>query len=325
MNKIKKVCLTENDIINQYLSKLNFKKKESFNFKNDGALLLNKQGKQIIVTNDSIVESIDFFKDDQPESIAQKIVTYNLSDLSAMGAKPYSYTLSLLISHKVDKIWIKKFKNKLLFFQKKYNFFLLGGDIGKSNQINISANFFGYINHNSYIKREFPMLGDIIWATGNIGESFIGLLILTNKLKVESKIKKYFLNKYFFPKPCLLGEEISNFVNCAIDISDGFLGDLSKLLNNSLGAELNSSAFPFSINAKKLINTKAINSFSLLKSGDDYELIFTTTNQNESKILNIFKRNNYKISKVGRIIEKKGIFIDKKKLLKSNISYQYIF
>ena len=122
-----------------------------------------------------------------------------------------------------------------------------------------------------------------------------------------------------------MGEEISNFVNCAIDISDGFLGDLSKLLNNSLGAELNSSAFPFSINAKKLINTKAINSFSLLKSGDDYELIFTTTNQNESKILNIFKRNNYKISKVGRIIEKKGIFIDKKKLLKSNISYQYIF
>ena len=38
-NSNNQIILTENFIINNYLKKLNFKKKESFNFENDGAYL----------------------------------------------------------------------------------------------------------------------------------------------------------------------------------------------------------------------------------------------------------------------------------------------
>ena len=74
------ISISENDIIYKYLKKLNFNKAESFHFKNDGAFLKTKSNKVIIVTNDSINENIDFFRNDAPESVAQKIVTYNLSD-----------------------------------------------------------------------------------------------------------------------------------------------------------------------------------------------------------------------------------------------------
>ena len=47
--------------------------------------LKSKKNKDIIVTSDSIIEGVDFFKKDSPESVAQKIITYNLSDLSSMG------------------------------------------------------------------------------------------------------------------------------------------------------------------------------------------------------------------------------------------------
>ena len=115
MTKNKKK-ISESQIINKYLCSLNFNKKETFNFKNDGALLKSQKNKDIVVTNDSIIEDVDFFKNDSPESIAQKITTYNLSDLSSMGAVPYCYTLNLSLNSLINDLWINKFTKKLFFF-----------------------------------------------------------------------------------------------------------------------------------------------------------------------------------------------------------------
>ena len=318
--------LFENDIIHRYLKKLNFQKKETFNFKNDGAFLKKKNNKEIVVTNDTIVESVDFFKFDDPESIAQKIITYNLSDLSSMGATPYCYTLSLSLPKWICKIWIKKFTKKLFFLQKKHDFFLLGGDISKSKEILISANFYGYIQKNLIIKREFPKIGDTIWVTGNIGESYIGLLLKKNKLFLNKIYQKYFFNKYLYPEPCMIGSKIKKVSTSAIDISDGFYGDLSKLFDKqNIGADIMFSQIPFSRKAKHLLKNNLINANSLLTGGDDYQLIFTTPTNQDRKILILSKNNNCKISKVGRIIDKKGIFIDGKKILNSRQSFQYFF
>ena len=317
--------LSENDIIYKYLKKLNFKKKETFNFKNDGAFIKKKKNKEIVVTNDTIIESIDFFKNDKPESIAQKIITYNLSDLSSMGATPYSYTLSLSLPKGIKEEWISKFSNKLFYLQKKYKIFLLGGDISKANQIYISSNFFGYVNKKLIIKREFSKPGDSIWVTGNIGESYIGLLLKLKKLNLDIQTKKYFINKYLYPKPCMLGPKIIHYSLNGIDISDGFIGDLSKLLNHNLGAWIFYSKIPFSQKTKTLIRNKKIEPNALLTAGDDYELIFTSSNKYDNKIANISKKNKIKITKIGRIIDKKGIFFDGKKIKKCINSFQYFF
>ena len=317
--------ISETDIIFKYLKKLNFKKKETFNFKNDGAFLKQKANMEIVVTNDAIIEAVDFFRDDAPESIAQKIMTCNLSDLSSLGAVPYAYTLCLSLPKGIGADWIKKFSNKLLSLQKKFNIFLLGGDIGKSNQIHISASFFGYVKESLIIKREAPRLGDSIWVTGNIGESYIGLLVRQNKIKINPRLKKYFINKYLFPHPCMMGSNIVNFTNCAIDISDGFFGDLSKLLDKKLGADLLFSKIPISKNTKYLIDQKIVDPYLVLNSGDDYQLIFTSPKKNDYQIKNIAKKNNYTVSMLGKIIEKEGIFLDGNKIKNSTKSFQYFF
>ena len=318
--------ISEIDIINKYLKKLNFHKKETFNFENDGAFLKTKKNKEIIITNDTILESVDFFKSDDPESIAQKIVTYNLSDLSSMGADPHSYTLSLCLPKNLKSEWLIRFTKKLYNLQKKYNFFLLGGDISKSRQLTISSNFFGYIKKNHILKRHFPKVGDTIWVTGNIGDSYIGLLIKKNKLHINKRFQKYFLDKYQYPAPCMIGSKINKIASAAIDISDGFYGDLSKLLNiNNLGADIVFSKIPFSNHANFLLKNKSVNSSSLLNGGDDYELIFTSSNKQDKKIINLVKKFKFKLSKIGRIIDKDGIYLDGKKILNSNKSFQYYF
>ena len=89
--KLIKNNLSEKIIIDNYLKKLNFNKKGTFNFENDGAYLYINNNYKLAITSDTISEGIDFFSNDDPKSIAQKITTINLSDIFAMGAIPHSY------------------------------------------------------------------------------------------------------------------------------------------------------------------------------------------------------------------------------------------
>jgi thiamine-monophosphate kinase len=233
--------------------------------------------------------------------------------------------MSLTLTSHIDEVWIKKFTNKLFSLQKKYNLFLLGGDIAKSNKINISANFYGYINKKFIIKRNTSKISDSIWVTGNIGQSYIGLLVSQKKILLSKKYRNYFLNKYLFPKPSMFGLEITNLINSCIDISDGFLGDLSKLLNNKKGADLHYSKIPISNIAKKLINKKIVKFNKLLNGGDDYELIFTCPSKNDYKIKKVALKKRVKITKVGRIINNKGLYVEGIKMKIYNNSFQYYF
>jgi len=316
--------ISENYIINKLLINLNFNKKETFNFKNDGAFLKIPNNKQIVVTNDTINESVDFFTTDPADSVANKIICYNLSDISSMGADPYAYTLSLSLPLNIKISWLKKFIKKLYFLQKKYNFFLLGGDLSHSDKIVISSNFFGFVKNGKIIKRTGSSVNDDVWVTGNLGESSLGLSIRKSKIKMNYKDKIFFIKKFLYPTPCMIGEKIINIATSAIDISDGFYGDLENLINeNKLGAMIQSNTIPFSNKIKKLINNKHINLDYLLSSGDDYELIFTAHPSKTSIINKISKINNVKITKVGRIIKNRGLFIDGKILKKIKKSFQH--
>ena len=164
-----------------------------------------------------------------------------------MGAFPYAYTLSLCLSNHINAMWLKKFSNKLFNLQKKYNFFLIGGDLSKSEKIVISSNFFGFSLKGKILKRIGAKIDDDIWVTGNIGESTIGLMIKQKKIKTNNNDKKYFLKKYLYPSHCFFGEKIYNLATSAIDISDGLLGDLQNLINyQKIGASLETKFIPFS-------------------------------------------------------------------------------
>ena len=308
--------ITEENIIKNYLKKLSLNKKGTFNFENDAAYLnLNKNNK-LVVTTDSISENIDFFKNDDPKSIACKIATVNLSDLSSMGAKPYAYNLSLFIPSYIDNIWLKKFSNELLRLQKKYNFYLIGGDLSRSSKLQISSSFFGLSKNNIIVSQTSIKKNFDIWVTGNLGDSYMGLQILKKRFNVNNlKLKNYFINKYYYPEPCMIGNKISKFVSSMKDISDGFVGDLKKMLNHKFGAEINFDNIPISFNLSKMIKGNIIKKKSIINSGDNYNLIVITNKIYRNQILNTAKKNNVKITLVGKVIRDLQIRVDSNKSL----------
>jgi len=101
---------------------------------------------------------------------------------------------------------------------------------------------------------------------------------------------------------------------------------LKNLINfKNIGASLETNRIPFSNKAKKLINNKLIDIDSLLSSGDDYELIFTANSNKSLIIKRLSKKNNIKVTKIGKIIRKKGIYFDNKRIKITNKSFQHFF
>jgi thiamine-monophosphate kinase len=318
--------LSEKVIINSVLKKLNFNKKGTFNFENDAAYLSLAKNYKTIVTTDSITENIDFFYNDPPESIAQKLVCVNLSDLSAMGSSPFAYTLNLSLNAKININWLKRFANRLFKLQKQYNFYLLGGDISKSSELTFSANFFGKAKFKDILSQNKCSVGDDIWITGNLGNSYLGYRILMNsKIKVSNKDAEFYKNSYLHPTPCMFGFIASKFISAATDISDGFYGDLNKILNNKFGAILNKKNLLISNNLRNIISTNSskVSIEDILSWGDDYQLVFTANQKFRNQINNLGNTNNIKLTNIGTIIKDKGIYDDSMKIIKNPSSYDH--
>ena len=63
----------------------------------DAALVPIKKTDSIVVSTDALVEKIHFHSDERADFIARKALRTNLSDLAAMGAKPFAYNLGLIL------------------------------------------------------------------------------------------------------------------------------------------------------------------------------------------------------------------------------------
>ena len=115
------------------------------------------------------------------------------------------------------------------------------------------------------------------------------------------------------------------FITAATDISDGFYGDLNKILNNKVGAMINKKDFLISKNLRNIISTNKlkISIEDVLSWGDDYQLVFTANKKFRNQINNLGKINNVKLMNIGRIIKDKGIYDDSMNIIKNPSSYDH--
>ena len=124
----------------------------------------------------------------------------------------------------------------------------------------------------------------------------------------------------------MIGNKLVLIATSAIDISDGFYGDLNKLiLQQNLGANICLESIPILPKLKNLILLNKIKINKLLSAGDDYEILFTSNPKKRNFINALSKKNKINITKVGTIINKKGIYTDGKILNLKKKSFQYNF
>ena len=287
--------------------------KEALNLENDAAFLFNK--KKTIITSDMMIEGVHFDNTYNPKILARKLLRINLSDVAAMGASPYGYTLNVAIPKKNRVGWLKKFSHGLDLDGKKFGIKLFGGDLSVSSKIFLSATFLGFVG-NKFHKNSKAFKDSEIYVGGNIGDAAIGLNIL--KKKINLKNNRYFLDKFFLPEPQIsLGKSLIGIADFCTDISDGLLTELESVAANSdLKANIFESEIPLSIQARKVLEKSRFKkkiSELILTGGEDYKLLFSIRSGKKKYLKDKIKN----IKKIGFFSSGKGVDIydiNKKKI-----------
>ena len=302
----------ELQIINDFFSKLSANNKHSLNLNDD---VFFHRSKSLVISVDTYVEGVHFINFQKPNLVIKKIIRSSISDLLCKGVNPKYYFISgsgnkTTFTKKNLKLISKSLKEE----QKKYSINLCGGDTVFSNKLSFTITSVGFSN--KIIYRNKAKINDDIYVTGNLGDSSIGLKVLQKKIRLNSKLTKYFIDKYFHPNLHKnLTKKLLSFANTSIDISDGLISDLEKLINKQkLSYKLYLKSIPISKNIKKLIDLKIINKMSSISQGDDYQILFTATPTKSRIITKVCKSLGVKISKIGKICNysKKSQIIDEK-------------
>jgi thiamine-monophosphate kinase len=112
-----------------------------------------------------------------------------------------------------------------------------------------------------------------------------------------------------------LTNQIKKFANTSIDISDGLLADLDKMINNQkLSYKLFLDDIPISNNLKKIIDLKKLSKINYISNGDDYQVLFTASKDKMRIIKKIASNSRVKLTKIGSIQRyiKKSSIVDHK-------------
>ena len=317
----------EFDIIKRYFSKLSANNKSSLNLNDD--VFFNKS-KELVISVDTYIEGTHFINFKKPDLVIKKILRSSISDLICKGVNPRYYFISGSGNKKsFTKKNLKKISQSLKEEQKKYSIYLSGGDTVNSKKLSFTIITVGFSNR--IILRNKAKINDDIYVTGNLGDSFIGLEILKKKINLNKKLNDYFKKKYFLPDlKFSLTNKLLSFANTSIDISDGLIADLDKLINKqNLSYKLYLHDIPISKNLRKLINMKIVEKKSCVSKGDDYQILFTSS-RSKSRIINkISKSLGIKISKIGKICTHKAnsqIYDEKnRKITLKNDGYYHNF
>ncbi len=80
----------EFDLISRYFAPLAAAEPGALGLLDDAAVLEPEPGQRLVVTTDSLVAGIHFPVDEDPEHVAARVLGVNLSDLAAMGARPWA-------------------------------------------------------------------------------------------------------------------------------------------------------------------------------------------------------------------------------------------
>lgn len=266
----KPIAVNEFELIRRFFTREEAAPGVTVGIGDDGAILSSTAGWDQVQVIDTLVEGEHFPGDSNASDIGYRVVAVNLSDIAAMGARPRWMTLALTLPPK-DEQWLSEFASGLFEAADEYDVALVGGDTTRGECVVATIHITGDIEPGKGLLRSGANVGDTIFVTGTVGDAAAGLELLRRGEHDDVLVRR-------FLRPSARIETGRNLVGRAsavIDVSDGLLGDLSKLLEASgVGGEIDVERVPLSAAMKAQFDEASRLQFALL-GGDDYELCFT--------------------------------------------------
>ena len=278
------------NIGSKFLSKKNF----ILGSGDDSAVF--KSTNNLCYSVDQNYEGIHFPKSLPAEFIATRSVLRSFSDISAMGARPLWFSVPLACD--LDEKFINDFSRGLNKVSNLLRVPLIGGDLIKTSQKSVTVSVSGETKKNSHLSRSGAKHNQNIYLTGKLGLARKGLEEIKKNCNKNIYRKKN-VKRFIFPELRLeISNSISQFASSCIDVSDGFIADLEKILiPSNQGAVINLDKIP-------RIDKSSLEDFTF---GDDLELIFTADKKYHKKIMKLSDDSRINISLLGQTKKNSGI------------------
>jgi len=266
----------------------------------DDTAVLNFEGKKLLATCDMLVEGVHFLPSVQPADLGWKALAVSLSDIAAMGGEPLFALLSLSLPSDLDEEWLERFLEGWEELGGIFAVSLVGGNLSQGDKITIDSIVLGEAK--TPILRKGAQVGDKLFVSGSLGDSSAGFFCLQKQIPYPHLIKKHLRPLPRVEEGKQMGKGKS--VHSMIDISDGLVGDLEHICEESgKGAIIFAEKLPLS--SELLSFCSAFSLYPLefaLFGGEDYELLLTADPD-------IHKELDFPLYEIGEIREGKGIIL----------------
>ena len=280
----------------------------------DTASFLPRTGYELLVTCDCMVEGRHYLPGKiSPLDLGRRAMALNISDIGAMGGKPLYALISLGL--KAD-ILVHDLEEMYRGFLRELNPFgasIIGGNLTKSaDGIFIDITLIGEVEQGKGVRRSGARPGDVILVTGYPGQAAAGLQLLLDAPDESSILGHPLVKIYTNPSHrAQAGEAIAKTgrATAMIDTSDGFLGDLGHICEESgVGAELFKERLPVSddlCKAALILHQDPYDFF--LGDSDDYELVITCRPEDTALLRSVVSQCcPVLLTEVGKITETVG-------------------
>ena len=275
----------------------------------DTASFLPRPGYELLVTCDSMVEGRHYL----PQHISfmdlgRRAMTINISDIGAMGGTPLYALISLGLRAEMFVRDVEEIYRGFIAELNPFGASIIGGNLTRSgNGMFIDITLLGEVEQGKLVRRSGAKPGDAILVTGYPGQAAAGLRLLLHTPNDASLARHPLVTIYNIPPHrAHLGKAIAQtgFATAMIDTSDGFLGDLGHICEESgAGAELFKDKIPVSegiYDAARILHRDPHDFF--LGESDDYEMVITCHPQHVALLRSIAEKCcAAPLTEVGRI------------------------
>ncbi len=281
----------------------------------DVAVLPSRPGYDLVLTKDALIEGVHFLPTDPLDTVAQKLLRVNLSDLAAKGTEPFGYMLACHWSGRCGWPEREAFAEGLARDQKAFGVSLLGGDtVVTPGPASFSVTMLGWAHRGRTVSRAGAQPGHLVFVTGAIGDGWLGLQAALGQLKLDPERLAALVEHYRRPMPRVaFAGVIRDLSKASIDVSDGLVADLGHVAEASgVCIELDLELTPTSAAGHAWLDGR-VDELAALEQlttgGDDYEIAFTAHPADEAALRREAERQHLRLTRIGRVTAGAGVVV----------------
>lgn len=273
----------------------------------DDAAWVSTAEDSLLLTSDLLIEGVHFNLEwISMRELGHKSLTASLSDIAAMGGRPAWFLLSLALPNVTTQsatALVQGFNTAAT----EHRVALVGGDTCAANSLIIDVALAGFAPYGA-VTRSGARVGDDIYVTGTLGDSALGLTLLSKpRPKISARDRNYLIQRHHRPTARVkTGMQLAKegLARAMMDISDGLVQDLGHLCGASgIGAVVQQDQVPLSRAFNRVAEQRDLG--CALGGGEDYELLFTAASDARKRVERVAKRTGVSITRVGECVPQK--------------------